>query len=274
MPATVPDVVLQEGWDRSFAYWIIAKYKFKNSTIYNFSFRRLGEVLNISHEAARYHYRVWEREGLVRHHKDNLTFLGWTAMLPIASRSSEKRYDRRICLFVHDNVKEQLYNIHTRQVLKNINQQVRNYSVKREITEQLGLSKRRGILMSEEVVEYKKAVKKSKKFTNPEIFNSTVYLSEGRMGYLVGRSKSYAKELKKYITKYGILTIGLQKGQMVGDRMGKVEYEMRKEVDSRFVETFYWKGYAYTYPKCTFDTGSSVAMGWLSPQAVSTGLKS
>lgn len=274
VPACLPDVVLQEGWERSFAYWILAKYSFKNSTIYNFSLRRLGEVLNISHEAARFHYKVWEKQGLVRIHSGNLTFLGWKSMLPIASRSHEKRYYRRICLLVHDNLSDQISNIQTRAILKNINQQIRNFNVKRETTEKLGLAKRKKYLTRDEVKEYKSALRVSKTFKNPEIFNEEVYLSDRSIARLVGASVSHAKKLRSYIRKYDILNLDVLKGRMVGDRMGKQEYYLRKEVDSRFSDTFYWNGYAYSYPKTVIHAGTCVNMGLLKSQALSTGLKS
>lgn len=249
VPATLPDVILQEGWERSFAYFILAKYKYKSSTIYNFSLRRLASILNISHESARFHYKKWVEQNLVRHHSNNLTLLGWNSFVPIASRSKEKNYKRKICLLVHDNLKDQICNIKSRLILKNINQQVRNYRVKREISEKLGLAKQKAIYKSEDIKAYRKAVKMAKLFRNPEIFNKGVYLSNESISRLIGNSVSFSKVLKKYMVDFGLMAFEIVKGKMVGDKMSLREFLIRKDVDHRYQDTFYWKGYAYTYPK-------------------------
>lgn len=263
LPVGLVDVALNENWERSLAYWIFAKSAFKNSCIYNFSLRKLSSVLKISHECARYHYNVWQREGLIKHFGKNLIFCKKEDTLHIAQRNSQNEYEGCIKLIninLAANIADQIKVLKSRAVLKNINQQLRNIKLYREALQYVKLANVKPRLTKDEFKSYKKSVKMLEKLGKSRLksINENVTLSDERISKLVGCSLSSAKVLKSFMKTNGIVKTEKVLGKLL-DKCSKKNYLINKEVNSDYNSTFWHKGGVYTYPKTNYFIGDTVS---------------
>lgn len=60
---------------RTLAYYLLFKYRYGNSTFYNFSIKALAAKFNLSRDTVRTHIARMEKLGLVRRHSGNITFI-------------------------------------------------------------------------------------------------------------------------------------------------------------------------------------------------------
>lgn len=278
LPVGFVDVAIREGWERSLAYWIITKGKYKNGTVYNCTTKRLAEVIGCSVGCAHHHLNVWLKQNIVRFHGNNLIFRSTRDLDEIALRNykKEKSCRRRICLLRFDSVGEQLMCIQARTVLKNINQQVRNYRKKRETIAMLELANRPKPLSRDERAAYLRACKYRNKIGEKSLksLSMAVHLSDGMIANLVGCGLSYAKGLKKFMELNGIIQPKVKKGGLIHDRMTKTWHQMGVEGGVFPKKSFYYKGRVYECPKTMYYEGYAVNMcslKWLQDEALRIG---
>lgn len=263
LPVGLVDVALNENWERSLAYWILAKSIYHNGCLYGFNLRRLASVMKISHECARHHYNVWIREGLVKHYGDNLLFVNRKETFHIAERYSDREYDkclRLININLAANVADQIKILKSRAVLKNINQQLRNIKLYREALKYVKLAEEKKFLTKDEFKSYKKGVKTLNKMgkSNLKSINENITLSDAKIAQLVGCSLSSAKQLKSFMKEAGILKTEKVLGSWV-EKCSKKVYLINKEVNTKYNGTFWSKGNVYNYPTTNYFIGDRVS---------------
>lgn len=280
----IVDLSTREGWDRSLAYWIIAKNSFENGVIYNYSIRRLADVMNVSVGCAHHHLSLWEKKGLIRYHSGNLVFTSIEDLdsLAMENYEYEKSCTNIISLFILDNVNDQLKLIKSRQVVKNVNQQARNIRLKREVLLTLESLRAKSILTSEEAKAYKRLEKKRVKngWSYDEYLKSggdIIFLSDYKCSELMGSSVGYAKQVKALLVKLGVLSKKKVLGGLLHDRTDFTTYN--KAVDAGYFpkQSFWLKGKVYQAPKTAYSIGTvpnaqlSLLSGGFYSQALSTG---
>lgn len=267
VPVGLVDVANNENWTRSLAYWLIAKNSFRNGSIYNFTFRKLASILNISHTTAKYHFDVWKTNGLVRLlGNGTLVFCGLEEMEVVAMRNydNEKSCTKHIRINMFSSIREQVMVLQCRIIQKNINQQARNIVRSREVLKNVGVASKKMYLTSDEKKAYFKSLS-IKKQLNLKSADAVLRLSNSKIAELVGCSLSYAKSLKYFMNLAGILSTQKVKGEILtSKRISLKEFTMRKEYSSEFDEAFFHKGHAYSYPKSTYSIGYAVKSSWIS----------
>ncbi|MES2382356.1 MAG: hypothetical protein V4538_15020 [Bacteroidota bacterium] len=65
-----------DGWLKSVSYFVRMKSLYRNNTFYNYSLRRLGEVVKCSPACLAAHLKILEAKGLISFHNGNITFAG------------------------------------------------------------------------------------------------------------------------------------------------------------------------------------------------------
>lgn len=272
LPVGLVDVANQEGWVRSLAYYLLAKNVYKNASIYNFSLRKLGSVLNINHVSARYHYNIWKKNGLVKLHSNNtLVFCGTKAQLLVAQRNeqNEKSYGRIIRIKMFSTIREQIMILQSRAVQKNVNRQARNIVKKRENLFNVVKAHSRKFLSKAEFKAYKKSMQYINAYYNGKIdnlksdINNILLLSDNKIAELTQTSISYAKKLKKFINQQGILTTTKINGNVLTTKkMSLAQYNTAKCNSNAMDNTFYHNGHVYEFPK-TMYSSSSISNYWI-----------
>lgn len=254
----LPDVANAEGWSLSLAYWFIAKNHYKNASIYNFSYRKLGKVLNISHTSAGYHFKVWKDNGLIVVHKNGtLAFNGRKAMDKVAMRNyeNEKSCTKTISITYSSNVGEQEKYIKSRIIQKNVNQQARIIIGNREVMKNAELGYTKKFLSKSEMKSFFKS-RSIKQNKNLKSVDGIIRLSDKKISELVGCSISYARTLKKFINEKGILKSVKVLGNMITNKIPFSEYKLERKYGNKFDDTFFYKGGVYEFPKTRYENGT------------------
>lgn len=266
VPVGLVDVSTREGWDRSLAYWFLCKANFQNSCLYGYSLRRLASVMDCSHECARFHYNIWIEQGVVRHTNGNLTFCGLDETVSVALRNitvEKKSCKKIININIATNVADQLKTLKARCVLKNINQQLRNIKVNREAVQILSLAEKNITFNKAQHDSYKKAIKRANLMGEKRLksYNKNVSLSDNGIAKLLGCSLSYAKQLKAFMNKAGLITAVKEKGSWL-QKIRLYDFLLAKEYSNSFEKAFWFKGHAYSYPKTVYSVGSTCNSSW------------
>ena len=216
---------------------------------------------------AHHHLQVWLKQEIVKFHGNHLVFRSTKDLDYIALRNydKEKSCRRRICLLRFDTVGEQLMCIQSRLVLKNINQQVRNYRRKRETIAILELANKSKWLNNEEKDAYRKACKFRNTIGEKSLksLGMAVHLSNNRIAGLVGCGNSYAKNLKRFMELNGIIQPKVIKGGLLHDRMTKAWHKMGVDGGIFPAKSFFYKGKVYECPKTVYYQGYAVKMASL-----------
>lgn len=267
VPVGLCDVAIEEKWERSLSYWMIAKNSYDNGSIYNFSIRKLGTILGISHECARFHYNKWLKEDMIRltaHKKGKtLTFCGINKLELIADRYLNREMSCRRIIFINQfsNVREQIFCIQSRAVLKNINQQIRSITIRREALQNLKLPSTKRVLSKEELTKWKRATKLANNIgeNNLKSINGNIQLSNIKISKLVGCSLSHAKRLKTFMNVAGLIETTKLKGNKLNLKKVRLsDYNLEKKYGTAYNKAFYFKGNVYEFPTTIYSLGYAI----------------
>lgn len=141
-----------EGWMRSLDYFCRLKALYFNGVVYNYSMRKLGELLKVSPTTIKHHILVLEKKGLIAYEGKNIRFLGYRKLMLLSrSESSNLGCSKPIGLRIIDG--SFLLSMRGYLLIQNIRQQ--EYRIKQGIHPRLRKRYKSNLIKDTDTVNFR-----------------------------------------------------------------------------------------------------------------------
>ena len=252
-------MAIEEGWERSLAYFCHVTTMFGNGLIYNYSSRSL-EGRGISKSTLNNHVNFLLNKGLFKIVNGHLKSVSNNDLRKIVSSyNGRETGDGLITVKVHKEVKYTEWNLLARVPINCLKRQL-HVSRKREEVNVIGMKvKRGGRLTKEESRFYSKNRDLFKKTENSVYTKSVCYLSDDTLGKLLkNRSKSNVRTMIKFWQDQGLVSCSFHKGKTLDTHVTKRQYRDVRESSNTWDSTYLYKGRVIQNDKRSITFGNNI----------------
>jgi hypothetical protein len=206
LPTLLIEKAISEEWINSLAYFVILKSKYQNQTIYNYSNKKVAQVLNVSYNTAKFHIDKLISENLCRVHNGNLTLNGIEKLKKQTINKLGHETKLLSGVFIKQTKKEQVEELRASIIVKNLKRQEYRISQKSATLSYAEPSRPKS---KSEYRAIKNGLKKMNQVGGVGKFEKTLnkrtMLSNFKFGHLINRSRSTGKRFQKRLRELNVI---------------------------------------------------------------------